>query len=54
MASLGLNALTGKLDLKTSNLDKMPISDSDTYFKWVAPNTIELYVNGVKAQSWTI
>jgi hypothetical protein len=42
-----------KLDYYQSDLDQVQIGDADTYFKWVAPDTVELYVNGVLRQSWT-
>jgi hypothetical protein len=41
------------VDNPLTSIDQIPISDADTYFKWVAPDTLELYVNGVKVQSWT-
>lgn len=51
--ALKLNPITGRLDLVTDDINQLQIGDADTYFKWVAPDTLELYVNGALRQSWT-
>jgi hypothetical protein len=48
-----LNPHTGKHDATLGDLDQIPIGDADTYFKFVAPDTLQLWVNGVVRQSWT-
>ena len=35
-----------------ADLDQTAIGDGDTYFKWVAPATLQLYVNGELRQTW--
>ncbi len=51
--SFKINPFTGKFDEVTGDLNQIPIGDADTYFKWVAPDTLQLWVNGVMRQSWT-
>ena len=36
-----------------TDISNIPIGDADTYFKWVAPDTLQLWVNGALRQSWT-
>ncbi len=47
-----LNPFTGKFD--ETKIDQSPIGDSDTYFRWVAPDTLQLIVNGQVAQKWVV
>jgi hypothetical protein len=52
-----INKYTGKFDKVgegATDLDQIPIGDSDTYFRWVAPDTLELVVNGSVAQKWVM
>ena len=52
--SFKINHFTGNFDEVTSDIDQIPIGDADTYFKWVATDTLQLWVNGVLAHSWTV
>ena len=47
------NPFTDELDNTTTDIDQIRIGDADTYFKWVAPDTLQLIVNGSVRQSWT-
>lgn len=47
-----LNPFTGKFD--ESKVDKTPIGDADTYFRFVPPDTLQLLVNGSVAQEWVV
>ena len=47
------NPFTGTFDFYNKNLDGIPIGDDDTRFRWVAPDTLQLLVNGSIRQSWT-
>lgn len=38
---------------RPSDISNIPIGDSDTEFRWVEPDTLQLYVNNVLRQSWT-
>jgi hypothetical protein len=50
-----VNPFTSKFDeVGATDLDQIPIGDADTYFKWVAPDTLQLWVNGALAHSWTV
>jgi hypothetical protein len=48
------NPFTGEPDLVRADINQVQIGDADTYFKWVAPDTLQLWVNGSVAQSWTV
>jgi len=39
---------------KTTDINRIPIGDSDTYFNFVAPDTLQLIVNGQVAQQWVV
>jgi hypothetical protein len=47
------NPFTRNFDFVTKDINQIKIGDDDTYFRWVAPDTLELLVNGVVRQSWT-
>lgn len=42
-----------RIETPLTSIDQIPFSDANTYFKWATPDTLELYVNGTKMQSWT-
>ena len=48
-----INGITGKFDKVTSDINNIPIGDSNTYLKWVAPDTVQLWINGVLSHAWT-
>ena len=51
--SYEFNPFTKKLDKTgSSDINQTPIGDADTYFKWVAPDTLQLWVNGALRQEW--
>jgi hypothetical protein len=52
--SYAFNPFTGTLDRVNDDINQLPIGDSDTYLKWVAPDTVQLLVNGSVAHTWTV
>jgi hypothetical protein len=48
------NPFTGTLDRVNDDINQLPIGDADTYLKWVAPDTLQLWVNGSLAHSWIV
>jgi hypothetical protein len=47
-----INPFTGKFD--ESSVNNVPIGSTTTYFNWVAPDTLQLIVNGSVAQQWVV
>jgi hypothetical protein len=51
--SLRFNVFSGTFDFVTTDINQVKIGDADTYYKWVAPDTLQLWVNGNLVHSWT-